>query len=62
MSKIQSILRGIAVAMKEDGAAAVLIEIETVLKAMEASDSDYFHVDVAMAVFGHREETPEDAE
>ena len=62
MSKIQNILRGIVVALDEDGPAAVHIEIETALKVMEASASDYFHEDVAMAVFGHREEPREDAE
>lgn len=62
MSKIQQILHGITVALSEDGPAAVRIEIDTALKAMDASTSEYFHEDVAMAVFGHRDEEPEDAQ
>lgn len=60
MTTIQKILTGINVALQEDGPAALQIEIETSLRAMSYSNSEYHHEDIALAVFGSRQ--PEDPE
>lgn len=52
MTIIQKILRGIQISLKEDGPAALGVEVETALRAMRTSDSVYRHEDIAEAIFG----------
>ena len=54
MTDIQKILKGLLVAINEDGPAALTIEIETALSATNATGSEYTQQAIAMAVFGSR--------